>query len=143
MTQGETALAAGERFMPDCVIGLAARLALAPGLWIWGRSLSGPWPSADSAAIAAAERWPAPFMASDLTAAILVWGAQLTALLLALGFLTRLVGLGLLAACAVYASWIAPEAWTSAAAAGALAFYLFARGGGALSIDGAIVATTR
>lgn len=135
--------ATAERFMPDWLLGAIARFALAPGLWMWGRAQAADWPDVVPGMVRAAEIWAVPVIAPEHLAQIAVWGAQICAGMLLLGVLTRLAGLVLLLACGVYAVWIAPEAWAAAAVFAALAFYLFARGGGALSIDGAIVATTR
>ena len=143
MTETDDAPRRDDRFMPDWVIGLAARLALAPGLWLWGRAWSGAWPGANEAAVAAAGYWSPPFLSAELVASLIVWGAQLAALLLVIGFMSRVTGFVLLLSAAVYAGYVMPEAWTSAAPVAALAFYLFARGGGAMSLDGAIVASTR
>jgi putative oxidoreductase len=132
-----------ERFMPDWIVSGVIRISLVPGLWFWGRANADAWPQAAPEFVRAVEVWSLPFLSAHTFAPYLVWGAQLAAVLLAVGFLTRLVGLALLAMCAVFAWWIAPYAWTSVAVLAALALYLFARGGGALSIDGAIAATTR
>jgi putative oxidoreductase len=132
-----------ERFMPDWVLGLAARLALAPGLWLWGRANSGPWPSADRGAVLIAEDWVPALIPAEFAASVIVWGAQLTALILLAGFMNRLVGLMLLIAAGFYAFALQPDSALTAALFAALSFYLFARGGGALSLDGAIVATAR
>ena len=137
------AAANAERFMPDWLGGGLLRLALVPGLWLWGRAHAAAWPGVDPALIHAAEIWSVPVISAAHLAQIAVWGTQICAGLLLIGFLTRLAGLVLLAAAGVYAAWIAPEAWPAAAVFAAAAFYLFARGGGALSVDGAIVATTR
>jgi putative oxidoreductase len=132
-----------ERFMPDWVVGGIARLAPVPGLWMWGRANAGPWPGVLPDTVQAAEIWAVPLVAPVHLAQIAVWGAQICAALLLLGVLTRLVGFVLLLACAVYVVWVAPEAWPATSLFAALSFYLFVRGGGALSVDGAIVATTR
>lgn len=132
-----------ERFMPDWLVGGVIRLALVPGLWMWGRTHAGVWPDVVPGIIHAAEIWNVPLVPPARLAQIAVWGTQICAGLLLIGFLTRLAGLVLLAACGVYGLWIAPDAWPATCVVAALAFYLFARGGGALSVDGAIVATTR
>ena len=135
--------AAAERFMPDWVVCGAARLALVPGLWMWGRANASLWPGVMPETVHAAQVWAVPLIDPVLLAQLAVWGAQISAVMLLLGVLTRLVGLALLVACGVYMTWIAPDAWPAAVLFAALAFHLFARGGGALSVDGAIVATTR
>lgn len=129
--------------MPDWIVGGIIRLSLVPGLWLWGRANAGEWPNVVPEAVLAAEIWAVPLIKPGMLAQIAVWGAHLVALLLAVGFLTRIVGLGLLFASAIYAWWVAPQAWPSALVLAAMAFYLFARGGGALSVDGALTATTR
>ncbi|WP_291845116.1 TQO small subunit DoxD [Maricaulis sp.] len=135
--------ARAERFLPDWIVGGVIRVCLLPGLWNWGRANADVWPGVMPDMITAAAVWNIPLVSAAQTAQIAVWGAHLVAFLLLVGFLTRLVGLVLLAACAVHAFWIMPEAWTSVMVFAASGFYLFARGGGALSIDGAIVATLR
>ena len=129
--------------MPDWLVGGVIRLALVPALWMWGRAHAAAWPGVLPDIVHAAELWAVPFIEPARLAQIAVWGTQACAGLLLAGFLTRLVGLALLLACGVYGLWIAPQAWGAVIIVGALAFYLFARGGGALSVDGAIVATTR
>ncbi len=64
------------------------------------------------------------FVAPTQLAQIPVWSAPLAAAMLAVGYLTRIVGLALLLATAVFAWWVAPHAWTSAAVFGAWAFDL-------------------
>jgi putative oxidoreductase len=135
--------ARAERFMPDWIVGAALRWSLIPGLWVWGRSYAGEWPDVMPSAVSAAEVWAVPLVAPLQIAQIAVWGAHLAAVMLAVGFLTRLVGLALLLATAIFAWWVAPQAWSSAVVYGALAFYLCVRGGGAVSVDGAILATLR
>ncbi|BDX00985.1 TQO small subunit DoxD [Maricaulis maris] len=135
--------ARAERFLPDWIVGGVIRLSLVPGLWSWGRANADVWPGVMPDTIVAASIWNIPLVSAAHTAQIAVWGAQLVAFLLMVGFLTRLVGFVLLTACAIYGFWVLPEAWTSVVLFAAISFYLFARGGGALSIDGAIVATLR
>lgn len=135
--------AKAERFMPDWLVSGIVRLSLVPSLWMWGRAHAAGWPDVVPGIIHAAEVWSVPLVAPAQLAQIAVWGTQLCAALLLAGFLTRLVGLVLLAACGVYGLWIAPDAWAATGVVAAQCFYLFARGGGALSVDGAIVATTR
>jgi putative oxidoreductase len=142
MSDTET-MARAERFMPDWIVGAALRLSLIPGLWSWARSQAGDWPAVAPDAIRAAQIWSVPFISAEQLAQTAVWGAHLAVLMLALGFLTRLVGLALLIATAIFAWWVAPEAWTSACVYAALAFYLAVRGGGGLSVDGAIMSTMR
>jgi len=135
--------AKAERFLPDWIVGGVIRASLIPSLWHWGRVNADVWPGVMPDTIAAAAIWNIPLLSAGQSAQIAVWGAQLVAAMLLVGFLTRLVGLVLLLACAVHVFWILPEAWSSAAVFAAASFYLFARGGGALSIDGAIIATLR
>jgi putative oxidoreductase len=132
-----------DRFMPDWIVGGVIRLSLVPGLWYWGRANAGDWPEVVPEAVQAAARWAIPVISAEQIALGAVWGAQLAALLLTIGFLTRFVGLALVMASAVFSWWVAPYAWSSIVVFGALAFYLMVRGGGALSVDGAIAATIR
>lgn len=132
-----------DRFMPDWILGAVMRIALVPGLWSWGRANAQDWPGVDTDLVLAAEYWGVPLLPAPFVAQIAVWGAHIVSGLLVAGFLTRIVGLVLVFATAVYILWISPESWASAAVFGAIAFYLFARGGGALSLDGSLAATTR
>mgnify|MGYP001567689878 FL=1 len=84
-----------DRFMPDWIVGGVIRLSLVPGLWFWGRANAGEWPDVVPEAIQTAARWAIPVISADQIALLAVWGAQLAALLLTIGFLTRLVGLAL------------------------------------------------
>jgi len=131
------------RFMPDWVIGGVIRMSLAPGLWLWGRAHADVWPDVTPDVIQAAETWSIPLLTAPSVASYLVWGSQLVAALLVFGLLTRVVGFALLIACAIFYGWVAPHAWPSIVIYAGMAFYLFARGAGALSLDGAISATTR
>ncbi|WP_203290938.1 TQO small subunit DoxD [Maricaulis parjimensis] len=131
------------RFLPDWLVGGVIRLALAPMLWMWGRAHAGTWPDVMPDIIHAASVWNLPFIAPAHLAQIAVWGSQIAAALLVLGVLTRLVGFILLMAAWIYGVWVAPEAWPLTVMFAASSFYLFARGGGGFSIDGAVVATTR
>lgn len=135
--------AQAERFLPDWLIGGVIRLSLAPMLWLWGRAHAGPWPDVLPDIVYAADIWDVPLIPPAQLAQIAVWGSQILAALLVLGVLTRLVGLTLVLAAWVYGSWVAPEAWPMTILFASAAFYLFARGGGSLSVDGAVVATTR
>ena len=135
--------ARAERFMPDWIVGAALRWSLIPGLWVWGRAYAADWPDVAPSAVSAAQIWAVPLVAPTQLAQIAVWGAHLAAAMLAVGFLTRFIGLALLLATVVFAWWIAPQAWTSAAVYGAMAFYLCVRGGGGLSVDGAIMGAMR
>ncbi|MHA6288044.1 DoxX family protein [Maricaulis sp. CAU 1757] len=130
-------------WVPDWLLGAAMRLALAPGLWLWGRAHATDWPDAIPEMNGVAAVWDVPFIQPEWLARIVVWGSQIIAAMLVVGLLTRLVGLALLAATLVYMIWIAPHAWTSALMFGGIAGYLAVRGGGAISVDGALVATTR
>ena len=129
--------------MPDWILGAVVRFAPIPGLWFWGRANAADWPEVVPEIVEAARIWAVPVVSAELVAQWAVWGAHLAAALLLVGFLTRFVGLFLLVACAVFAVWVAPEAWSSTVIFGALAFYLTVRGGGALSVDGMIAATIR
>ena len=140
---GIRAPASAERFMPDWIVGGILRLSLVPGLWEWARANAAEWPAVRPEVVIAAEIWSVPFVSPDRLAQIAVWGAHLAAALLVVGFLTRFVGLALLATCAVFAWWIAPQAWSSIMIIAAIAFYLTVRGGGRLSVDGALMATFR
>ena len=133
-----------ERFMPDWVLGLIVRLSIVPGLWSWGRANAGEdWLEVGPGIVSAVSYWNIPVLPDALVAQIAVWGAHLAAVTLLLGFLSRIVGLVLALAGGAYIFWIAPDAWQSAIVFEAVAFYLFARGSGALSIDGALAATAR
>lgn len=143
MNPSETRPAGPERFMPDWVMGLVVRVCLVPGIWMWAREHAGSWPQVDPGLVAAAEIWGLPMMSAEAVSFIAVWGGQILCGFLVAGFLTRLSGLGLLLGILAYLIWVSPLAWPIAIVHGAAAFYLFARGGGAFSIDGAIVATAR
>ncbi|WP_300551793.1 TQO small subunit DoxD [Maricaulis sp.] len=133
----------GDRFMPDWVLGLVIRLSVVPGLWMWGRANAAEWPGVSPDIVSAADYWGIPLIPAPLLAQIAVWGAHIVALMLAVGFLTRLVGFVLLAFSLAYLLWIVPDSWVSVSVFAAVSFYLFARGSGALSVDGALAATTR
>ncbi len=132
-----------DRFMPDWIVGAVLRLSLVPGLWSWARANAREWPMVDPDLVLAAQYWSVPLLPAPLLAQIAVWGGLITAAFLVAGFMTRIVGLVLVFATLAYVSWIAPDAWASALVFGGIAFYLFVRGGGALSLDGSLAATTR
>lgn len=132
-----------DRLIPDWILGAVMRAALVPGLWGWGRANAEAWPGVVPGLVSAADYWDVPLLPAPFLAQLAVWGAHFTAALLVAGFMTRIVGLTLFAASLAYMSWIGPENWASALVFSAVAFYLFVRGGGALSLDGSIAATTR
>lgn len=132
-----------DRLIPDWILGALLRLSLVPGLWAWGRAHAENWPGVVPDLVVAADYWDVPLLPAPFLAQLAVWGAHFCAALLVAGFLTRIVGLVLLLASFAYMNWIAPENWTSALVFAAIAFYLFVRGGGALSLDGSIATTTR
>ncbi len=132
-----------DRLMPDWILGAVLRWSLVPGLWGWGRAHAEAWPGVVPEIVIAADYWDVPVLPAPFLAQLAVWGAHFAAALLVAGFITRFVGLVLFAATLAYVSWIGPENWAAALVFGAVAFYLFVRGGGSLSLDGSIAATTR
>jgi len=134
----------GGALLIDTVLGLGARAVLIVQLWTWSRAHAEPvqdpfswwsWVSPDAGLERAAGVWMFGQIDPAQAALILLMTATGAALLLALGLLTRLAGLLVLAGAVWHSVFILPDAWPSNAAYMMLGAYLMLRGAGAVSID--------
>jgi putative oxidoreductase len=124
------------RAIPDTLLALCARLALAAIFFISGRTKVVGWLSVTDGTLALfRDEYRVPLLAPDVAAHLAAYAEHVLPVLLALGLLTRLSALGLLAMTGVIQLFVYPDAWPTHLSWAALALYLAGRGGGRLSLD--------
>ena len=135
----------------DAIVGLALRLALAVGLFLWARDNAIPlydwtawqnWITPDQGFVEATRHWFA-FISAEGSAQLILAGAQILVISLCLGFFARFSGAIVLCAALVYIALIRPEAWSSALIYMAMGLYLAFRGGGPVSLDWTLLRLSR
>jgi len=125
-----------ERLIPDGLIALAARFALAGIFWQSGRTkVDGGLTVTDSAIELFREEYRLPLISPELGAHMAAYAEHLFPLLLVLGLATRLSALALLGMTAVIQIFVYPDAWPTHLSWTALMLVLAARGAGPLSLD--------
>ncbi|MEO1038966.1 MAG: hypothetical protein AAFX09_05425 [Pseudomonadota bacterium] len=137
---------AGERVgsgLADTIAGALARFALAAEMWTWSRANAAPmenwtewgaWIRPEPGLIEAVGAW-IPAVADATMAALMLATMQIGAVMLAVGFLTRIGGALVVILSCVFMLQILPEAWTTASVYAALGAYLMLRGPGMVSLD--------
>lgn len=122
--------------LPEAVIALAARLAVAAIFFLSGRTkVDGLLTVNDTAYALFADEYQVPLLASDVAARLATYAEHLMPLLLVLGLFTRASALALFLMTAVIQVFVYPGAWATHLSWAALLIYLVARGGGPLSTD--------
>lgn len=121
------------------LIALAARFALAAVFWLSGRTkVDGLLTVNDTAYTLFREDYKVPLLPPEFAAHMATYAEHLFPLLLVVGLATRLSALGLLGMTAVIQIFVYPDAWPTHLTWAVPMLYLIGRGGGRLSLDGAI-----
>lgn len=125
--------------VPDALIALGARLAVAAIFFLSGRTkVEGLLTLKDSTYLLFAEEYRVPLLPADLAAHLATYAEHALPILLVLGLFTRYAALGLLGMTAVIQLFVYPDAWPTHLSWATLLLYLVARGGGHLALDRAL-----
>lgn len=125
--------------VPDTLIALGARLAVAAIFFLSGRTkVEGLLTIKDSTYLLFAEEYRVPLLPTDLAAHLATYAEHALPILLVLGLFTRYAALGLLGMTAVIQLFVYPDAWPTHLSWATLLLYLVARGGGHLALDRAL-----
>lgn len=125
--------------VPDALIALGARLAVAAIFFLSGRTkVEGLLTIKDSTYLLFAEEYRVPLLPTDLAAHLATYAEHALPMLLVLGLFTRYAALGLLGMTAVIQLFVYPDAWPTHLSWATLLLYLVARGGGHLALDRAL-----
>ncbi len=122
--------------VPDTLIALGARIAIAAIFFLSGRTKVEGWLTIkDTTFLLFAEEYRVPLLPSELAAHLATYGEHLMPVLLVLGLFTRYAALALLGMTAVIQLFVYPDAWPTHLSWATLLIYLVARGGGHLALD--------
>lgn len=125
-----------ERLIPDDLLLLAARLAVASIFFLSGRTkVAGLLEITPGTHELFRSEYALPLIAPELAAHLAAYAEHLLPLLLVLGLFTRLAAGALLVMTLVIQVFVYPDAWSTHLSWGALLLLLLARGGGAWSLD--------
>jgi putative oxidoreductase len=129
-------LAMLRNLIPEWLLLLLARLAVASVFWLSGRTkVDGVLTIRDSTYTLFAEEYKVPLLPSDVAAHLATYAEHLFPILLILGLLTRLSAAALFMMTLVIQIFVYPDAWPTHLTWAALLLLLVARGGGAVSLD--------
>ena len=124
------------RAVPDDLLLLATRIALAAIFWQSGRTKVEGWLTVSDNAVALfADEYKLPLLPPELGAHLAAYAEHLFPLLLVLGLATRVSALALLGMTAVIQLFVYPGAWPTHLSWAVLMLLLVQRGGGALALD--------
>ncbi len=127
------------RLVPDDLLALASRLAIASIFFLSGRTkVEGFLTLTDSAYELFRTEYKLPLLPPELAAHLAAYAEHLFPLLLVLGLFTRLSALALLGMTLVIQLFVYPDAWPTHLSWAALLLFLVGRGGGRLSLDRAL-----
>lgn len=122
--------------VPEALLALVSRLALASIFWLSGRTKVDSWLTVnDTAFLLFEEEYRVPLLDPGVAAHLAAYAEHLFPILLVLGLGTRFAALGLMAMTAVIQFFVYPDAWPTHLTWLAPGLYLIARGGGAWSFD--------
>jgi len=125
--------------VPEDLLLLATRIALAAIFWQSGRTKVEGWLTVSDNAVALfADEYRLPVLAPALAAHLATYAEHLLPLLLALGLATRASALALLAMTAVIQIFVYPAAWPTHLSWAVLMLWLVRAGGGAIALDRAL-----
>lgn len=125
-----------EAWIPDWLPPLVARLGVAAVFFQSGRTkVEGLLMITPGAYQLFEEDYKLPFLRPDAAAHLATYAEHLFPILLALGLFTRLSAAALLSMTLIIQIFVFPDAWPTHLSWGGLLLPLFARGGGALSVD--------
>lgn len=129
-------LAALRNLIPEWLLLLVARAAVASVFWLSGRTkVDGVLTLRDSTYTLFAEEYRVPLLPSDVAAHLATYAEHLFPILLVIGLFTRLSAAALFAMTLVIQIFVYPNAWATHLTWAALLLLLVARGGGSLSLD--------
>lgn len=124
--------------IPDSLVALIARFAVAYPFWISGRNKVNGWDfwNVNDATVFLFEyEFQLPLLSPHLAATLASIGEHILPVLLALGLLTRFGAAGLIVMTAVIQFLAVPSGWPTHLLWFAPLLYLLAHGGGAISLD--------
>lgn len=123
------------RAVPDDLLALAARVAMAAVFFQSGQTKLDGWQVSDSAIALFTDEYRLPLLPPVLAAHLATAAEHLLPLLLVLGLATRLSALGLLAMTAVIQVFVYPQAWPTHLSWAVPLALLAGRGGGRWALD--------
>ena len=124
------------RLVPEDLLALASRLAIAGIFFLSGRTkVEGFLTLTDSAYELFRTEYKVPLLPPELAAHLAAYAEHLFPLLLVLGLFTRLSALALLGMTLVIQLFVYPDAWPTHLSWAALLLYLAGRGGGRVALD--------
>jgi putative oxidoreductase len=125
-----------ERVLPDWLLLLVARFAIASVFFLSGRTkVEGILTITPSTYSLFEEEYKVPLLSSEVAAHLATYAEHLFPILLVLGLLTRLSALALFGMTLVIQCFVYPDAWPTHLTWTAILLPLIARGGGKLSLD--------
>ena len=130
----EKARALAER-IPDSVIALAARIAVADVFWRSGQTKVQGFSIREETFYLFREEYKVPLLPPDLAAYLSTVAEHVFPVLLVIGFATRLSALGLFSMTMVIQLFVVPGGWPEHILWLALLTLIIARGPGAISLD--------
>jgi len=128
-----------EKIVPDWLIPLLLRFAIAPVFWLSGRTkVDGLFTLKDSTLFLFENEYALPLIPSNIAAYMAATAEHVFPILLVLGLFTRLSALALFIMTLTIQFFVYPDAWAIHLTWIAILLPLIARGGGALSLDGVL-----
>jgi putative oxidoreductase len=125
--------------VPEDLLLLATRIALAAIFWLSGRTKVDGWFTVSDNAVALfADEYQLPLLSPAMGAHLAAYAEHLFPVLLMLGLATRLSAVALLGMTVVIQVFVYPDAWPTHLSWAALMLLLIRNGGGALALDRAI-----
>jgi putative oxidoreductase len=123
------------RRIPFSALALASRLSIAAIFWRSGQTKVSGFALREETFVLFREEYKVPLLPPEVAAYLATTAEHLFAILLVLGFATRLSALGLLGMTAVIQLFVYPGAWPEHALWTSLLLWIVARGPGAVSLD--------
>lgn len=128
--------AAGHRFVPDWLLALLMRVAIAATFFLSGRTkVEGWFTLSDSTFFLFETEYALPVIAPHAAAYVATTAEHVFPILLVLGLFTRLSALALLVMTLVIQTFVYPDAWPTHLLWAALLIQLIAKGAGRASLD--------
>jgi putative oxidoreductase len=125
-----------ERLIPESLIALVMRLGIASVFFMSARTkVDGLLHITDETFDLFREEYHLPLLDPVIAAHLATYGEHVFSVLLVLGLFTRGSALALLGMTTVIEVFVYPDAWPTHLSWAGLLIYLFARGGGAWSLD--------
>lgn len=122
--------------IPESLLALVSRMALASVFWLSGRTKVDGWLQVNETALALfEEEYRVPFLDPVVAAHLATFAEHALPILLVLGLGTRIAALGLMVMTAVIQFFVYPDAWPTHLTWLAPGLHLIARGGGTWSLD--------